>query len=135
MDINSLIQNVNFSNVFWLFLTPIFFMLADIISGFIQAVINNNVDSQKMREGLWRKLLLILVISLTFVIQMAFNIDYLQKAVSIYIVVMELVSIFENLKKAGINLGKLGDILKVKPEENSINLIVKKEVNENDKGN
>jgi hypothetical protein len=40
---------------------------------------------------------------------------------------MEVISILENLKKAGIDLGKLGELLKIKPEENTVNLVIKKE--------
>ena len=44
---------------------------------------------------------------------------------------MEIISILENLKKAGIDLGKLGELLKIKQDENTINLVVKKEDEEN----
>ena len=97
------------------------------------AIILNNVDSQKMREGIYRKLLLILLVLLSFVFEGAFNIHYISRVVCIYIIVMEVVSILENLKKAGVDLGKLGDLLKIKTDdENTINLVVKNENNENE---
>lgn len=83
-----------------------------------------------MREGLLRKMLLILVIILSFVFQYAFNIPIISKIVCIYIIVMEIVSILENLKKAGVDLGKLGDLLKIKQDENTVNLVIKKESEE-----
>lgn len=83
-----------------------------------------------MREGLLRKMLLILVIILSFVFQYAFNIPIISKIVCIYIIVMEIVSILENLKKAGVDLGKLGDLLKIKQDENTVNLVIKKEEKE-----
>lgn len=118
MDISLLIDKLNFSSIVWQIVTPLIFSLADIITGYIQAFINKNVDSQKMRTGLLHKILVILVIVLSFIIQFAFNINYIASVVSIYVVLMEIVSILENLKKAGVDIGKLGNILKDKTEDN-----------------
>lgn len=126
------IQNLDFTNTFWQVGTTLFFMLGDIISGVVSAVILKNLDSQKMREGLLRKVLLILIVLLAFVVGGAFKITFVSKAVCIYIIVMETVSILENVKKAGIDLGKLGELLKIKQEENTINLVVKKENEESE---
>ena len=112
-----LLNNVNFSTVIWQVITPFVFILVDIISGYVQALINKNVDSKIMREGLLHKFLLILVIVVGYVIQFAFNLNFVAQAITIYICTMELMSFLENLKKAGVNLGKLGDILKQKKED------------------
>lgn len=116
MDFIMLIEKLNFSNMIWQIVTPLIFSLFDVITGYIQAIINNNVDSQKMRTGLLHKILIILVIILSFILQFTFNISYISSIVCIYVIVMEVVSILENLKKAGLDLGKLGDILKEKSE-------------------
>lgn len=113
-----LIDKLNFSSIIWQIVTPLIFSLADVITGYIQAFINKNVDSQKMRTGLLHKILVILVIVLSFIIQFAFNINYIASVVSIYVVLMEIVSILENLKKAGVDIGRLGNILKDKTEDN-----------------
>lgn len=126
------IQNLDFTNTFWQVGTTLFFMLGDIISGVVSAVILKNLDSQKMREGLLRKVLLILIVLLGFVVGGAFKITFVSKTVCIYIIVMETISILENVKKAGIDLGKLGELLKIKHEENTINLVVKKENEESE---
>lgn len=126
-------NSLNFANIFWQLGATLIFILADIISGVITAIITNNLDSQRMREGLLRKVLLILIVVLSFVIDGAFKITFISKAICIYIILMEIISILENLKKAGINLGKLGNLLKIKQEENTINLVVKKEDNEKEK--
>lgn len=126
------IENLNFANTFWQIGTTLFFMLGDIISGVVSAIILKNLDSQKMREGLLRKVLLILIVLLGFVVGGAFKITFVSKAVCIYIIVMETISILENVKKAGIDLGKLGELLKIKHEDNTINLVVKKENEEKD---
>ncbi len=119
------IQNLDFTNIFWQIGTTLFFMLGDIISGVVSAIILKNLDSQKMREGLLRKVLLILIVLLGFVVGGAFKITFVSKAVCIYIIVMETISILENVKKAGVDLGKLGELLKIKKEDNTINLVFK----------
>lgn len=116
-NIDLIINNLNFSSLSWQLVGTLIFMLGDIISGVISAIIQNNLDSQKMREGILRKILLILIIILSFVIQFMFKLSIISKIVCIYIIVMEVISIAENLKKAGIDLGKLGDLLKIKVDE------------------
>lgn len=114
MEINELINNLNFSNLFWQILTPLIFSCADIITGFIQAVINENVETSKMRKGLLHKVLILLVIILSFIIDMTFGLKFfVSKIVSMYVIFMEILSIVENITKAGINVGKLSDILKI----------------------
>ena len=125
MSFSEILESLNFTNLVWQILTPLAFMLADIITGIIQAVINKNLDSQKMREGLLRKLGLILIIILGFIIRYAFNIPIISKAIVIYILLMESLSILENLKKAGIDFGKFGELLKVKADEPTVNLVLK----------
>ena len=44
MDINQLIETLNFSNYFWQIFTPVLFSFIDIISGYIQALINHDVE-------------------------------------------------------------------------------------------
>lgn len=127
MNIEQIITSLNFTNIFWQGGATLIFMIADIVSGVIQAIINKNLDSQKMREGLLRKMLLILVVILSFIFQYAFNIPAISKVVCIYLIVMEIISIMENLKKAGIDLGKLGELLKVKQEDKTINVNIKEE--------
>ena len=129
MNFEEILNNLSFTNIVWQIVTPLIFMLADIITGVIQAIINKNLDSQKMREGLLRKLGLILIVILSFIIHYAFNIPVISKAIIIYIVLMETLSIFENLKKAGIDFGKFGELLKVKADEPTLNLVVKDENN------
>lgn len=113
-DIMLLLDKLNFTNIIWQIITPLIFFCVDIISGYIQAIINHNVDSQKMRMGLLHKVLLIFIIILSFIIRFAFNLNFVSTFVCIYIVLMETVSIMENFKKAGVDLGGLGEILKDK---------------------
>lgn len=117
MELYELLNNLNFSSILWQILTPILFSAADVITGFIQAIINKNVDSSIMRTGLLHKILIILVIILSFIIDITFSLPFISKIVCIYVIVMELISILENISKAGIDLGKLAEIIKIKKGE------------------
>ena len=122
MNLEQIINSLNFTTIFWQGGATLLFMIGDFISGLMQAFINKNVDSQKMREGLVRKSLLILIMILSFVAQYAFNIPTISKVVCIYIIIMEVISILETCKKAGIDLGKLGEVLKIKRENEEIDV-------------
>lgn len=117
MDIQEIINQMNFVNFAWQIVTPLCFSLADVITGIIQAIINNDLDSKKMREGLLRKCLLIVIILLSFLVRFAFNLPAISQVICSYIILMECVSIMENLTKAGIDLGKLAEILKLSNKE------------------
>lgn len=64
--------------------------------------------------------MILIIIILAFLVEFTFNLRFISKTVCLFVILMETVSIFENLKKAGLNLGKLGNILKVKFEETGI---------------
>lgn len=81
------------------------FILLDIVSGFVKAVVNKTVDSKIMKNGLFHKCGFILAIVLGFLCEYTMN--YLDlgftvpmgNAVCIYIIATELISILENLGK------------------------------------
>ncbi len=112
-----LVHTLSFSNIIWQVITPLIFSGLDIVTGYIQAIINKNVDSKVMREGLLHKCLLIVAILIGYVVEYAFNITAVAQVITTYICIMEVMSILENLKKAGVDLGKLGEILKKKEEK------------------
>lgn len=114
MEIQEILQNLNFSNITWQILAPCIFSLCDILTGFIQAVINKDIDSKVMRKGLLHKVLIIIILLLSFVADLSFNLSFVSKIVCSYVILMETTSILENLKKAGLDIGKLTDILKNK---------------------
>lgn len=81
------------------------FMLLDIITGFIQATMNHELDSQVMKRGLFHKCGFILAIVFGCLCEYTMNyVDIgftmpLQDAVCIYIITTEVISILENLAK------------------------------------
>ena len=113
----NLVQTLSFTSVAWKIIAPLIFSALDILTGYIQAVINKNVDSKIMREGLLHKCLLIVAILIGYVVEYAFGIKAVAQVITVYICIMEVMSILENLKKAGLDLGKLGDILKNKEDK------------------
>ena len=98
-----LLQNLQFSNVIWQIVTPLIFSCFDVITGYIQSIIKKNTDSTKMRNGLLHKCLIVLVLIGSFIIEYAFNLHIVSVSVCIYICIMEITSILENLKKAGLD--------------------------------
>lgn len=117
MDLENLINTLNFSSIIWQIGTPLIFSLCDVLTGFIQAIINNEVQSKVMREGLLHKSLIIIIVFLSFVASLTFNISLISKAVCIYVIVMETMSIVENLGKAGIKIEIIDKILKKEGSE------------------
>ncbi len=97
------LQEITFTHRYWILLLPLALMTADIVTGWIQASINNTWDSTKMRVGLFRKSGELLVVIVAYVIYAAISLPVDVPAfVASYIVIMEVISVFENLDQAGI---------------------------------
>jgi toxin secretion/phage lysis holin len=78
-------------------------MTADIVTGWIQASVNNTWDSTKMRTGLFRKSGEMLVIVVAYVISVAISLPVDVPAwIAVYICIMEIISVCENLDQAGV---------------------------------
>ena len=118
--IYTILNQFDFSNIAWQIMTPLIFSMIDIVSGLIQAIINKSVDSQKMRVGLLHKTLLILIILAGFTLDFTFNLNFVSKSICIFVIGMEIISITENMKKSGLNVGKIANILKEK-SNNTVN--------------
>ena len=79
------------------------FIALDLVTGFVQAIANKTVDSSKMRDGLWHKCGFILTILLAALIEWAMQyVDLgftlpLFVPVCVFIMLTEIVSIFENI--------------------------------------
>jgi len=100
MDI---IFELHFAANYWIIALPAIEAVADVITGFIQAQITGTKRSSIMRKGLYRKCGELGTILLVWVVCIAleFDIKYVA-AVSIYVCIMEALSILENLKAAGV---------------------------------
>ena len=97
------IREISFTHRYWILFLPLFLMAADVITGWIQATINETWDSTKIRVGLYRKSGEILVIVIAYVIYAAINLPVDMPAfIAGYIIIMEIISVAENLDEAGL---------------------------------
>ena len=81
----------------------IIMMGADVLTGWIQASVNGTWDSTKMRKGLFRKSGEIVILVLAYVVQIAIALPInIFMFISIYVCVMEVLSVIENLDQAGL---------------------------------
>ena len=115
------LSTFSYSHIYWIFLLPLIGAGADIITGWIQASVNNNWKSDIMRAGLYRKSGELLIVVLGFVAEQAVPVIGQYKLatwISLYICIMETISVLENLDKAGVGFPKsiLRKLGKVKEE-------------------
>lgn len=109
----NILDTIQFSNDFWIILLPIILMALDVFTGYINAVIKREVSSRKMREGLGHKVAELIYIIVGYFISIVFNVPQIEYFISIYIIVMELISIMENAEKLGV---KTPNVIKSKLE-------------------
>ena len=97
------LRNISFTHSYWILFLPLFLMAADVVTGWIQATINETWDSSKMRVGLYRKSGELLVIIIAYVVYAAISLPVDVPAfIAGYIIVMEIISVAENLEEAGL---------------------------------
>ena len=103
MTFSELVQISGIASNPWLFLIPMVFSLLDVVTGIASAAMHGKMRSSKMREGLFHKLGLIFCLVLSALLQIAsgaldlgFQIPTLA-AVSVFYIVLEAVSILENI--------------------------------------
>ena len=96
-------EEIHYSHDYWIFLLPLVLIASDVVSGWIQATINSTWDSTKMRKGLFRKGGEMMVVVVAWVVGIALPMDInIALFASVYIVIMEALSVLENLDLAGI---------------------------------
>lgn len=115
------LSTFSYSHIYWIFLLPLIGAGADIVTGWIQASVNNNWKSVIMRKGLYRKSGELLIVVLAFIAEQAVPVIGQYKLatwISLYICIMETISVLENLDKAGVGFPKsiLRKLGKVKEE-------------------
>ena len=115
------LSTFSYSHIYWIFLLPLIGAGADIVTGWIQASVNNNWKSVIMRKGLYRKSGELLIVVLGFIAEQAVPVIGQYKLatwISLYICIMEAISVLENLDKAGVGFPKsiLRKLGKVKEE-------------------
>lgn len=102
------LTEISFTSDVWMIILVAAFICADFLTGIIQAWINACIRSHVMREGIAHKALEAGILGLSWVIQNAIifppALEWVdvRAMVTIYLCVMESVSILENLSKAGV---------------------------------
>lgn len=98
-----MVQGFEFRNEFWCLILPIVLMGVDILTGFINAWAKKEIQSKKLRVGLSKKVGEISILVIGEFISYALRVPpEIMKFLSLYIVLMEFISILENLDKMGI---------------------------------
>lgn len=122
-EITEVLNGLKFTNNFWLVMMPTILMVLDVATGFVNAWSKHEIKSSIMRQGLARKFGELTVIGIGQLFFFGLGLPkYCVGFVSFYIVLMELVSIAENLDKLGVPIPKF--IKKVLSNaENKINNI------------
>lgn len=117
-DMNEALQNLKFAKDFWVILMPSILMAIDVLTGFINAWARKRIKSAVMRQGLARKFgeLVVLGIAQLFFYGVGMP-KYAVIGISTYIMVMELISINENLIKLGVPIPKFIKEALMKAEE------------------
>lgn len=105
--VDEILNNLQFTKDFWIVLLPSILMAFDVATGFINAWAKNEIKSSVMRQGLARKFGELTVIAIGQLFFFALGLPkYCVGFISFYIILMELVSILENLDKLGVPIPK-----------------------------
>lgn len=107
MEISDILNKASFRDNYWVIIIPSVLMVLDILTGVIHAWATGHLKSYKMREGLNHKAgeLCVLFIGELFTYGMQLPAVFIN-AVSGYVILMELISIIENLDKMGVPMPK-----------------------------
>lgn len=106
-EVIRILDAFEFKNEIWVLFLPIILMGFDVLTGFINAWIKREIKSAKLRAGLGKKVgeIAILVIGEFFSFALKIPPEVM-KGLSFYIILMEAISIFENLDRLGVPIPK-----------------------------
>lgn len=101
------LKSFHFTNAVWVLLIPVSLMGFDVLTGYLNAWLKGEVKSYRMREGLVKKVGEITILVIGKLFEFGLNLPtYIMNVISLYIILMELVSISENLDKLGVPIPK-----------------------------
>lgn len=106
-DFIKFLQAFHFANELWTLLLPVIMMGIDIVTGLVLAWRDHCFKSSKMRSGLGKKIGEIAILVIGELFSFALGIPrYIMNGISIYIIFMEFMSVFENLKALRVPIPK-----------------------------
>lgn len=116
-------ESIHISNQWYYIIVPVVIMGFDMLTGFLNAWLKKQVMSSKLRSGITKKFgeMVMIIIALFFYYTIGLPIEIVT-CITIYIVVMELISIIENLNKLGVKVPnwlkkRLNDVVDESEEE------------------
>ncbi len=99
-----LMQSIQFTNIWWAILAPIFLIVLDVATGVIIAWKNNDFKSAKMREGLSKKFGELVYVLIGILAKFALGTELILYFAVGYICLMEISSLAENCDKLGVEM-------------------------------
>lgn len=107
MDISEMLQMFQSTNNYRVLIVPFALMVFDFITGISHAWATGHLKSYRMREGLNKKVGEITMIIIGCLFNWALNVPkYVIYGIVLYVIIMELISICENLDKMGVPIPK-----------------------------
>lgn len=98
---------IHFEKSWYILIVPLVMMGFDYLTGIMKAVHNHDIQSSKLRDGLMRKFGEMITIIISLFLQYSIGLPKeITIFISIYIIVMELISIIENLDAIGVKVPK-----------------------------
>lgn len=105
--LNDLREAMSTAEDYKLLLLPFILMVLDFLTGITHAWATGHLKSYKMRDGLNKKVGEICILLVGYIFTWTINAPkYLMIGLTIYIVIMELISLSENLDKMGVPIPK-----------------------------
>lgn len=105
MNFSDVNLTVHFANSAYIILVPAVLMVVDIIVGILNAWKSKAIKSSKLRDGIVHKfdelIIIIVALFLQFTLGLPREIPVFSAT---YIIIMELISILENLSKSGVKV-------------------------------
>lgn len=110
-ELITFLKAFHFANELWTLLLPVIMMGIDILTGLIYAWISHSFKSSEMRSGLGKKIGEIAILVIGELFSFALGIPrYIMSGISVYIVFMEFMSVFENLKALRVPIPRFVDV-------------------------
>lgn len=107
MEFNEIYQKILSAENYRVLILPFALMMIDFLTGITNAWATGHLKSYKMRDGLNKKAAEIAMIVIGLLFNWTVNVPrYLIVGLVIYVVIMELISICENLDKMGVPIPK-----------------------------
>lgn len=107
MDISEMLQLFQSTNNYRVLIVPFVLMVFDFITGISHAWATGHLKSYRMREGLNKKVGEITMIVIGCLFNWALNVPkYVIYGIVLYVIIMELISICENLDRMGVPIPK-----------------------------